>query len=268
MPIDTSTYYPEVPSADGSDSYSLNRREGGLFDTPPPPPGGGNDGKRPERPEPSGQEKEMPATGGERFASGVSGVLSWVLVPLLMPVYGLVLAFGLSILDVAPMGMRIVFTLIVAGIDVAVPVMLIILLKRMGLVKDLGLNGRRERLIPYVITTVCYVGTAWFMSAKGAPLWLCMFFAGGGLASLINLVVNFSWKISAHAAGIAGIVALLIRIQKDGSPEPELFFWLLLTIVLAGLLGSARVWLGHHTVWQVLAGYAVGFCSVFFLTMI
>lgn len=274
MPIDTSSYYPEVPSPDGgNDSFSLNRRDGGLFGTPPTPPpppsGGNNDGGRgPEPPQHSVTEKDLPATGAERFANGISDVLSWVLVPLLMPVYGLILAFGLSILDVAPMGMRIVFTLIVAGIDVVVPMLLIILLKKMGLIQDLGLNGRKERLIPYVITTVCYAGTAWFMAAKGAPLWLSMFFAGGGLASLINLLINFSWKISAHAAGIAGIVALLIRIQKDGSPEPELFFWLLLTIVLAGLLGSARVWLGRHTVWQVLAGYAVGFCSVFFLTMI
>ena len=39
-------------------------------------------------------------------------------------------------------------------------------------------------------------------------------------------------------------------------------------MVLSGLLGSARIWLGRHTVWQVVAGYAVGFCSVFFLMMV
>jgi len=273
MPIDTSSYYPEVPSADdGNDSFSLNRREGGLFGTPSTSPViPGNDGGAilaTEPLKPVSQEKTEPETGAERLATGASNILSWVLVPLLMPVYGLILAFGLSILDVAPMGMRIVFTLIVAGIDVVIPVLLIILLKKTGLIQDIGLNGRKERLIPYLITTVCYAGTAWFMAAKGAPLWLSMFFAGGGLASLINMLINFSWKISAHAAGIAGVVALLIRIQKDGSPEPGIFFWLLLSIVLAGLMGSARVWLGRHTVWQVLAGYTVGFCSVFFLTMI
>lgn len=200
--------------------------------------------------------------------TGLSHFLSWVFTPLFMPVYGLILAFSLSILDVAPMGMRVVFTLITAGICVVVPMLLIALLKKMGIVTDLGLNGQKERLIPYIITTVCFGATAWFMNVKGAPMWLSMFFAGGALASLINLFVNFSWKISAHAAGIAGIVALLIRIEKDGSPEPELFFWLLASIILTGMLGSARVWLGRHTVWQVLAGYAIGFCCVFFLTMI
>lgn len=270
MPIDTSSYYPEVPSqGDDRDAYSLNRREVGLFEAGDTPKAPDNDAPQPQpEPEKKSRNKDDAESGAERFATIVSNVLSWVLVPLLMPVYGLILAFGLSILDVAPMGMRVVFTLIVAGIDLAIPMLLIVLLKKLGMIDDLGLNGRKERLIPYIITTVCYFATAWFMAAKGAPLWLSMFFAGGGLASLINLIVNFWWKISAHAAGIAGVVALLIRIEKDGSPEPELFFWMMLSIVLAGLLGSARVWLGRHTVWQVLAGYVVGFCCVFFLTMI
>lgn len=275
MPIDTSSYYPEVPSHDGGrdESYSLNNRQGGLFGTEPPapePPAEPESSPSPKEEEPTRvkNSKDDNQTGLERFTTVFSNILSWLMVPLMMPVYGLILAFGLSILDVAPMGMRVVFTLIVFGIDVVLPMLLIVLLKKMKVVDDYGLNGQKERLIPYVITVVCFGATAWFMAAKGAPLWLSLFFAGGALAGLVNMLINFSWKISAHSAGIAGIVALLIRIEKDGSAEPQLFFWLLTAIVVSGLLGSARVWLGRHTVWQVLAGYAVGFCSVFFLTMI
>lgn len=273
MPIDTSSYYPEVPSPDGrgDDEFSLNKREGGLF--------GDQALSSPEsselKPETecfvqhkNNKNKDDDEPPAEKVVTGVSHFLSWILVPLLMPVYGLILAFGLSILDVAPMGMRVVFTLIVAGINVLIPMILIGLLKKMGVVEDLGLNRQKERLIPYIISIVCFGVTAWFMHVKGAPQWLSLFFAGGGIAALINLIINYKWKISAHAAGIAGVVALLIRIAKDGSAEPDIFFWLLLTIVLAGLLGSARVWLGRHTIWQVLAGYTVGFCCVFFLTMI
>lgn len=273
MPIDTSSYYPEVPSPEGhDDAFSLNNREGGLF-------GDSKKSEPPSDPEPipdpasrnqptSHPSKDDDKPTWEKIADGVSNVLSWILVPLLMPVYGLILAFGLSILDVAPMGMRVVFTLIVAGICVFVPMGLILLLKKLGLIEDVGLNGRQERLIPYIITIACFGITAWFMAAKGAPLWLSLFFAGGALATIICTIINFRWKISAHAAGIAGVVALLIRIEKDGSAEPELFLWLVITLILTGLMGSARVWLGRHTVWQVLAGYVVGFCCVFFLTMI
>lgn len=270
MAIDTSSYYPEVPSPDGNDdSFSLNKREGGLFGdvSKPEPPSEPEPQSSPEITPPArSKDDEKPLW--EKIADGAANLLSWLLVPLLMPVYGLIFAFGLSILDVAPMGMRVIFTLIVAGICVFIPMVLILLLKKMNLIDDVGLNGRQERLIPYIITIICFGITAWFMAVKGAPLWLSLFFAGGALATIICTLINFRWKISAHAAGIAGVVALLIRIEKDGSAEPELFMWLIITLVLTGLMGSARVWLGRHTVWQVLAGYVVGFCSVFFLTMI
>ncbi len=280
MAIDTSSYYPEVPSPDGrDDSFSLNRREGGLFGDDKKPEDTSGEGPAPEPDKPLQEKPEQERQSShpskdddkatwEKVADGVANVLSWLFVPLLMPVYGLILAFSLSILDVAPMGMRVIFTLIVAGICVFVPMVLILLLKKMGVIQDVGLNGRQERLIPYIITIVCFGITAWFMAVKGAPLWLSLFFAGGALATIICTIVNFWWKISAHAAGIAGVVALLIRIEKDGSAEPELFLWLIITLALTGLMGSARVWLGRHTVWQVLAGYVVGFCCVFFLTMI
>ena len=274
MGIDTSSYYPVVPSPDGrDDNFSLNNRKGGLFgdnrnDSPSPEKDSGpTPPPTPPHPAPV-PEKETPKSSGEKFADGISHLLSWVLVPLLMPVYGLILAFGLSILDLAPMGLRIIFTLIVTGICVVVPMILILLLKKFNLIDDVGLNNRDERFVPYIITIVCFGITAWFMAVKGAPLWLSLFFAGGALATVICTIVNFRWKISAHAAGIAGVVALLVRIEKDGAAQPELFGWLITAIILTGLLGSARVWLGRHTVWQVLAGYLVGFCCVFFLTMI
>lgn len=288
MGIDTSSYYPEVPSQNG-EGYSLNKRSGGLFgdsEKPSEEPDDPNYSHEPDNNKPSGESgpdstknnnkndsaNEISVinftddTPAERIVTRVSNLLSWILVPLLMPVYGLMLAFGLSILDVAPFGMRLTFTLIVTGTCVVVPMLLILLLKFLGIIQDVGLNGRKERLIPYIITAVCFAATGWFMASKGAPSWLYLFFFGGAAATVVNTIINFWWKISAHAAGIAGVVALLIRIEKESSSQPELFFWLILTIGLAGLLGSARVWLGRHTTWQVLAGYVVGFCCVFFLS--
>lgn len=270
MPLDTSSYYPEVPGQDPEDkeeSPSLNSREIGLFAE--------TTLSEPEMETPSSEilhtekslKKQLEEEPGdsEKLLDFISHFLSWVLVPLLMPTYGLILAFGLSVLDVVPMAMRVRFVFITLGISFAIPVLMVLLLKILGLVKDVGLNGQKERLIPYIITAICFGATGWFMAMRGAPLWLIMFFTGGALATVVNLLVNIRWKISAHAAAIAGVIALLIRMERDTVAQPELLIWLLITIGLTGLLGSARVWLGRHTVWQVLAGYVVGFCSVFFL---
>ncbi len=255
MKLDTSSYYPASPLDDDLEEEVVVESGETLS------------------PENNVGDAEMhnnnyPPSAGERIADGIATVMSWIMVPLLMPVYGVLLAFNVSILNFTPVSVKMVFTLITVAFTVAVPALLVLLLKRMGLIQDIGLNGRKERLIPYIISIICMLGTGWFMWYKGAPMWLVMFFGGGAIAGLVNLVVNFKWKISAHAAGVAGVVALLIRIIRVGFPQEGAFVWLLIAIGLSGLLGTTRVWLGRHTVWQVLAGYAVGFLSVFFMTMI
>lgn len=204
----------------------------------------------------------------EKAVSRLSNIISWLFVPLLMPVYGILLIFNLSILSLASFHTKLYFTLIVLGVNFIFPMMMVFVLKKMGLIQDIGLNGRSERLIPYIITIISLAGTGWFLHFKGAPLWVAMFFAGGALAALINLTVNFKWKISAHAAGIAGIVAMLIQITKEGFPIHGMTFWIVGTILLAGLLCSARVWLGRHTLLQVLAGSGVGFLCVWSLSLL
>lgn len=287
MPIDTSSYYPEVNGPGEEKKDSLNGVHNSLFGEKKSVKEGikseddfsissnltsevslkketiSEKGNIEGEPSENGQETEL-----EKFFDGVSHMLSWLFVPLIMPVFGILFIFRLSILDVIPAGMQTAVTFVIAGINFVAPMLLIFLLKLLGLVDDVGLNGRKERLIPYVITAICYGCSAWFVAERGAPAWVAMFFCGGALASLINLAINFKWKISAHAAAIAGIVALLIRLQRDVAVEPQLVVWLIITVGCAGLLGSARLWLNKHTVWQVLAGYAVGFCSVFFLMYI
>lgn len=208
------------------------------------------------------------ATPLERFITRCANIVSWVFVPLLMPVYGILLIFSLSFLSYAPFHTKLIFTLIVFGANFVVPMLLVLLLKKLGMIDDIGLNGRKERLIPYIITIVCLAGTALFLYVKMAPVWVAMFYAGGALAGLINLLVNLRWKISAHAAGIAGLVAMLIQVIKEGPSADGMVWWIVGAILTAGVLGSARIWLGRHTLMQVLAGTAVGFLSVWTLSFL
>jgi len=242
MKLDTTSYYPE----------------------PLLPPDGEED-KVAASQEPPEVKAVVPETSASVSVDRIARGLSWVFVPMLMPIYGMMLVFALSILTFTPWITKVSFTLVVAAINVLLPVLLILVLKKMGIVKDVGLNERKERLIPYIVVAACFGATAYFLYYKHAPMWLVSFFTGGMAAAIFNLIVNTWWKISAHAAGIAGIVALLMRVWSEGYPQGNVTIWLVFVIIMAGLLGSARIWLGRHTVCQVLAGYAVGFLCVFFL---
>lgn len=217
------------------------------------------------------QQPETPAASSQPAQNAVdhlSTLLSWILVPLMMPFYATLLLFDLSPLKDAATEVKTVVCLIIFAINVVLPMALVYLLKLFGFVQDVGLNKRRERLMPYIITVLAFAGSGWFMAEKGAPRWVVMFFIGGGAAALINMVINFRWKISAHAAAVAGVVAMLIRLRTEYAMSDGIMIWTIVWIMLAGLLGSARIWLGRHTVWQILAGYAVGFLAVYLLTMI
>lgn len=136
-----------------------------------------------------------------------------------------------------------------------------------GFLTDPGVNVRTERSLPYALTILCYVGCCFFLYRAGAPSWLTMFYAGGGAAALINAVVNLKWKISAHAAAMGGLVAMLFRIAAMHQSVVDLNIWISAVVVLAGAVMTARVYLQRHTLMQVLAGCANGFLCVWLLTM-
>lgn len=197
-----------------------------------------------------------------KFIAGLANFLSTALSPLLMPTYGVFLALWVSILCLLPYGRRVVILLVCMGITCIMPLIFLSVLRHLKLVKDLHVNVREERTIPYVFTAVCYAVAAYYLYYCHAPQWFVMFMVGASITILVIVLINFKWKISAHMAGIGGIVALIYQIHVQGLSAFELLGVLCLTIIVAGLLGSARLALRRHDAWQVLAGAVVGFLCV------
>ena len=89
-----------------------------------------------------------------------------------------------------------------------------------------------------------------------------MFMVGSAITVLVMALISLKWKISAHMAGMGGIIALVYQIHVQGLSAFYLLWLLCILIVVAGLLGSARLTLKRHNLWQVLAGVIVGFLCV------
>lgn len=187
---------------------------------------------------------------------------STVLSPLLMPTYGALLVLWTSVLCLLPNGTRVMVLVMVFGITCVLPMILIGILHHYGIIRDKRLENPQERTIPYAFAILCYLGAAAYLNHIHAPQWFIMFVLGGALACLVVLVVNRWWKISAHATGIGGVVALLLQIHVQGLSAFNLFWVFIATILLAGILGTSRLLLKRHTVLQVLVGFATGFVCV------
>lgn len=196
----------------------------------------------------------------------ISRILSTVFSPLIIPTYGMILASYLSILAYLPAGVLWSSIGVVFVITCLVPATAIYAMFKSGFVSDAGLNERTDRTIPYIIVMLCYLGAGFFLLRAAAPVWLVMFFAGGALAGLVSTIVNRWWKISAHAAGMGGLVAMLFRMAAFEVSLYNLNWWLCGAILLTGAVMTARVYLGRHTLLQVLAGVANGYICVWFLS--
>lgn len=197
-----------------------------------------------------------------KFTAGLANFLSTALSPLLMPTYGVFMVLWVSVLCLLPYGTRVSVLLVCMGITCILPLIFLSVLRHFKLVKDLHVEKREQRFFPYMFTALCYTVAAYYLYYCHSPQWFVMFMVGSAVTVLIMALINLKWKISAHMAGIGGVVALVYQIHVQALSAFDLFWMLCITIMVAGLLGSARLVLNRHDAWQVLAGVVVGFLSV------
>lgn len=200
-------------------------------------------------------------------AATLATIISWVMVPLLMPVISCLLILGVSEYRDMAADDKLAIIMVVTGLNTLLPMILIAVLRSLGVVRDIGLNSRRERLVPYIITIIGLGCTVVFLRLQGAPEWMWATYLGAAVASGICCVVNFWWKISAHATGASGLIATLVITGMYGNAT-HITWWIFGAALITGLMGSARVFLRRHTDLQVLAGYVVGFLSVYLTTVV
>ena len=84
-------------------------------------------------------------------------------------------------------------------------------------------------------------------------------------AVAILTVLNFFLKVSIHSAGMAGLVGFILAIGYK-FPGHQLLFPIVFSILIAGLVMSARLFLNSHNPKEVLVGSVLGF-SVCFLAV-
>ncbi|MCK9480827.1 MAG: hypothetical protein M0R38_03575 [Bacteroidia bacterium] len=144
-----------------------------------------------------------------------------------------------------------------------IPVILVLLLQQLKFVKNIYLKERTERFLPYLISSILCFVTAWQImdTDLGALSYRYLF----GIATLIFLImlINFWFKISSHAAAIAGVIALFLY-TIIGLNEGVMIYWLIPFIFFAGLSMTARLALEAHSFKEIYWGFLLGFCVIFF----
>jgi hypothetical protein len=169
------------------------------------------------------------------------------------------------------------FILLVFLSTFMMPAIAVAMMKVLGMVQSFELQDRYERIGPYIITGVFYLWM--FINFKNNPLIPTSFtiaVLGATIALFTSFFFNNFTKISAHATGMGGLAGMAaintvffnfdtftVNLGWMGIYEVSTNFVLMATIVLAGLVSTARLYLAAHTERQMYDGLAIGFASQF-----
>lgn len=129
-----------------------------------------------------------------------------------------------------------------------IPLMMMQQLSTRGLISDFFISDKEERLKPFAGAIASYiVGSIALLFVK-APIivtGLMLCYVGN---TVVMMLITLRWKISVHASGIAGPATALVY---------GLGAWAIVFFILLVPVGWARMRLGAHTSWQILAGSLV-----------
>lgn len=192
-------------------------------------------------------------------------LISLIFTPFYLPLVGMAILFVFSYLSMLEWGYKATVLLAVYFFTVLLPTLLIRLYRRTQGWNLIELGRRERRMVPYIISIVCYFTCYYVMSRQHVPFVIGVVLLAALSIQIICAIINVWWKISTHSAAIGGIAGALVAFSFKFSFNPV--WWLCLVFVIGGLVGSARMILRQHTLAQVVAGFCVGFISALHLIM-
>lgn len=187
----------------------------------------------------------------------IAAALSWVLHPFLLPLYLMAVMLTMTTFARYPSNVKFYLLWVVSLYAIIIPVLSLGVLRSLGRISDYRIDDRRERLMPLMIGAICYVLCAITIAKIPSAIFLRKFMIAAACCEVLCLVVSLRWKISLHLTGMGAAVALLVVMNVVG--VGNMLVPLMVTILGAGALASARLYLGCHNGRQVLAGFCGGF---------
>lgn len=184
--------------------------------------------------------------------------ISWGLHPFMLPLYMVGVMLSFTELGAAPLAERLYALGLILLFAFLLPVVMLVVLRRCGAISDFKIDNRRERFLPLLAGTLCYLLCGWAFLREPTPAMALMsrFMFAAAACEVMCFAVSLFWKISLHLTGMGAVTGMLWVVSRVW----ELPMTLPLCVALAGavLLGAARYYLHCHTLAQLLAGFCGG----------
>ena len=201
-------------------------------------------------------------------------IISWLFLPLLAPVYALLIAMYTPAFEAHFLQPNSLFFLngdqkyavlyLFIAFSFLAPAITILFLQIRGAISSVMMHARSERVLPAVLVNLFGV-TLIVMIHQLIPETLrgYVFISGLAYGSLLTVffctLLTGKWKVSLHAAGMGILSGFVFAYYSHMNLFPS---WIIpVVFLLSGLVMSMRIVLNAHDLKQSFTGYFIGFVT-------
>ena len=197
----------------------------------------------------------------------IAQAISWVFLPLFMPVYALLLVmfvpsnqdffFNEDCMYTIPLSAKKALLSMFSVFCILAPGISYILLYKRQIISTIEMDDRKERGIPIIIMLI-YCLLLYFLfivktDSSLVPKFVFSLPLSGVFVTSVFFLINIWKKVSIHAAG-TGILTGFILAYILLHAQYELWIFAL-AIFVSGLVMSARLYLQKHTMSDLIVGW-------------
>lgn len=196
---------------------------------------------------------------GERLAKTVSKIFH----PLIMPTYGMIFLAVLSSVTVLALPLRVNLELIFLFfvLTFLLPVLAIYYLVLNKRIDDLEVSNRKQRNTSYIIAMLSALVALYFFGGMYRYFFTLQLMSAYLFSIITATIVNNFTKVSVHAMGCGAMNCFLFMVNLHTGTR---YFWLFVaSLLVSGLVCSARLILKQHNEFQVGLGFILGICTTF-----
>jgi hypothetical protein len=141
------------------------------------------------------------------------------------------------------------------------PIVTSLLLKGLRFIESIRMEKQKDRIIPLVICGIWYFWI-WYVwnNLPGYPKEIVMFAMATFLASSIALMMNIYIKVSLHAISTGVLTAFMLKLAF--SQDLSFGLYITATLLIAGIVCTARFIASDHTQKEVYGGFFAGVAAL------
>ena len=188
-----------------------------------------------------------------------SKAISIVFHPVFVPtmIFGFLIFLSPNVFFGLPEKTKTSWLLIIAYISITFPLLTVFLLWRLKFIESMQMDGLKERYGPLIASMLFYFWIFWvFHKQFAAPFLIQTFLLGVFFTTVLTFLNSIFFKVSMHTSAWGSVFTFAIMAACMNMQNA--LFLIMASILIGGLVGSARLYLQAHNIRQIWIGYILG----------